>query len=245
MNAFTQNAFGGGPGGGANLSTMSAGFMKLATNPGFWQIHWPADAANGPNGWYTATVTGTAQTLTNDFGVIAQTGTTSNSRASAKIFGGGFEGMGLAAWNTGAWRSIDWSSPVFFGFTFSVYAATTAGQIWLKIGSTSATSGDMAGAGLQIRVDNLSFVCGAHNGTTLDESSGTALPAIQKEHAVCIEGDGSGNFAFYLNGTLVDTLTGPSAAVGFDGRITAEAFNDTDSANAGIWCSPIKIGVLQ
>ena len=245
MNAFTQNAFGGAGGGGANLSTMSAGFMRLATSPGFWQMHWPADASNGANGYYTATVTGTAQTSTNGFGVLAQTGATSNSRASAKMPGGPFEGLGLAAWNTGGWREIDWSSPVFIGFTFSVFAATTAGKIWLKIGNTSATSGDMAGAGLQIRVDNLSLYFGAHNGVALDESAAQALPAISREHAVRIEGDGAGNFAFYLNGTLVDTLTGPSAAVGFDSRITAEAFNDTDAANAGIWCSAIKIGVLQ
>lgn len=246
MNAFTQNAFGGaGGGGGANLSTMSAGFMRLATSPGFWQVNWPADTANAGNGYYTATVTGTAQTLTNGFGVFAQTGATSNSRASAKLLSNGFEGMGLTAWNTGGWREIDWSSPVFIGFTFSVVAATAAGKIWLKIGETSATSNDLAAEGLQIRVDNLDLYFGAHNGTTLDESSAQALPAISREHAVRIEGDGAGNFAFYLNGTLVDTLTGPSAAAGFDARITAEAFNDTDSANAGIWCSAIKIGVLQ
>lgn len=243
MNAFTQNAFGGG-GGGANLSTMSAGFMRLATSPGFWQVSWPSDAVNGANGYYTATVTGTGQTLTNDFAVLVQTGATSNSRASAKLLAA-VDGMGLATQNTVDWRGLDFSKPLFIGFSFSVFAATTAGKVWLKIGNTSVTDGDFAALGLQLRVDNLDLYFGAHNGTTLDESAAQALPAASRQHDVRIEGDGAGNFAFYLNDTLVDTLTGPSANDNFGARITAEAFNDTDSANAGIWCSAIKIGVLQ
>lgn len=244
MNAFTQNAFGGAGAGGANLSTMSAGFMRLATSPGFWQVSWPSDAANAGNGYYTSTVTGTAQTLTNDFAVLAQTGATSNSRASAKLLAA-VEGMGLTTQNTVDWRGLDFSKPLFIGFSFSVFAATTAGKIWLKIGNTSATAGDLAALGLQLRVDNLNLVYGAHNGSALDQSAGTALSAAIRQHDVRIEGDGAGNFAFYLNGTLIDTLTGPSANDNFGARFTAEAWNDTDAANAGIWCSAIKIGVLQ
>lgn len=246
MNAFTQNAFGGAGGGGANLSTMSAGFMRLATSPGFWQVGWPADTSNaGTLGAYISAVTGTGQTQTNDFSVLAQTGATADSRASAKILGGGFEGMGLAPRNTADWRQLDWSSPVFIGFSFSVFAATAAGKIWFKIGNTSATSGDLAGAGLQFRVDNLDLSFGAHDGALLNEAAPSTLTAANRQHDVRIEGDGAGNFAFYLNNTLIDTLSGPTAAVGTDARITVEAWNDTDSANAGIWCSAIKIGVLQ
>lgn len=218
-------------------------FIKRWCWPKLWQINWPADGTNAAGGFYTATVTGTGQINTNGFAVLAQTGATANSRANARLLGI-FEGMGFAASDSGGWRDLDWSAPLVITFSISIFAATAAGTVWLKIGNTSATAGDLASAGIQVRVENLNLYFGAHNGTTLDESAAQPLSAISRQHDISFIGDGSGNFACYLDGILIDTLVGPAAPIDFGTRPAVEAFNDTDSANAAIWCSPLKIGVL-
>lgn len=243
MNPFSCNAF-GAPGSGSNpLTSQSIQFLKLWTAPKLWQVNWPADGNNAANGYYIETRTGTGVISTNGFAVLCESGATSNSRANARLLAK-FEGMGLAASDSVDWRQLDWTQPLAIGFSLSVFAATTNGSIWVKIGNGSASAGDLASAGVQVRVDNLSLYFGAHNGSALDESAAQTLSAANRQHDVQIVGDGTGNYQFYLDGVLIDTLAGPTASINFDTRLAAEAFNDTDSANAAIWCSAFKLGVL-
>jgi hypothetical protein len=223
---------------------MSTNFLKLWCSPKLWQINWPAESNGYGWGMYTVSRTGSSVFNGNGFAVKLDTGTTADSRVNAKILAGGFEGMGLAASDSENWRRIDWTQPIVIGFSFSVSAATTNGSVWLKIGTTAGTSGDLASAGLQIRVDNLSLSFGAHNGSTLDESSSQTLAAAEYQHDIMFVGDGSGSFQCLLDGTLIDTLAGPTAPINFDARFAVEAFNSTDEANASIWCSPLKVGLL-
>lgn len=84
-----------------------------------------------------------------------------------------------------------------------------------------------------------------HNGTTLTVSSSSRasldLSNTQIIHQVIIHTDGAGTVKFYLNGTLIDTLTGgPTAAGG--GTLTLENYNTGDATAAGaIYTSDISL----
>lgn len=225
--------------------TPSLDFLKLWCGRKLWQVNWPADGNNAANGYYSDTRTGSGQTQCNGFAAVVQSGSTSNSRATAKLLGGAFEGMGLAESDAVDWRQLDWSVPLVIGFTISVFAATAAGSVWVKIGNGAASNSNLASAGLQVRVDNLNLYFGAHNGSALDQTAAQALSAANRQHDILFVGDGAGNFKCYLDSTLIDTLAGPTASINFDTRLAAEAFNNTDSANAALWCSPFKIGLLS
>lgn len=229
---------------GGLSSTMSLAFLKLWCGRKLWQFSWPGDGSNSAYGFYSATLSGTGTTQTNAFAALVQSGATAGSRARARIIAGAFEGMGLAESDAVDWRQIDFSVPIVIGFSISIFAATSAGKLWVKIGQSASSDGNISSAGLQLRVENLSLYFGAHNGSGLDESAAQTLSATARQHDVLIVGNGAGSFEFYLDGVLVDTLTGPTAGINFDTRFSAEAFNDTDAANAALWCSAFKVGLL-
>jgi hypothetical protein len=227
--------------GGGEMTTLD--FVTRWCGPNLWQYDWPADGANAANGYYNATVSGSGQTVSAPSnggaagGVYVQTQNTSGSRARAHLGGpavflvpGGFQ------------RSIDWSKPFVFFVSFAVSNNTADGHSWIKLSNSANADGDITNAGVQIRVSDLTLYAGAYDGSTLNQSSGTLLTA-GVQYNLAIIGDGS-DYAFYLNNVLVDTLAGPSASIGFDGRYAIECYNGSDSANQRIDVSPFKIGSI-
>jgi hypothetical protein len=227
--------------GGGEMTTLD--FVTRWCGPNLWQYDWPADGANAANGYYIATVSGSGQTVSAPSnggaagGIYVQTQGTSGSRARAHLGGpavflvpGGFQ------------RSIDWSKPFVFFVSFAVSNNTADGHSWIKLSNSANADGDITNAGVQIRVSDLTLYAGAYDGSTLNQSSGTLLTA-GVQYNLAIIGDGS-DYAFYLNNVLVDTLAGPSASIGFDGRYAIECYNGSDSANQRIDVSPFKIGSI-
>ncbi len=223
--------------GGGEMTTLD--FVTRWCAPRLWQFSWPADGTNASNGFYSATVSGTAQTTTNGAGVVrVQTFSTPNSRARASLPNNSFTTFMLGDTN---WTSVDWSRKFVLFFSFSTNETTTNSKSWFKFAPTSNNDGDITGRGVQLRLDNLTAVFGAHNGTTLDESAGTSISGGGQQYNVAIIGDGSGSFDFYLNGVLEATLTGPSTDEGQGLRLAVECYNGADSANQLVDCGPIKI----
>jgi len=227
--------------GGGEMTTLD--FVTRWCGPNLWQYGWPADGNNAANGYYTATISGSGQTATAPAvgtaagGVLVQTNSTSGSRARAHL-----GGPAVFLFSGGSQRSIDWSKPLVFFVSFAVSNNTTDGHSWIKLSNSADNNGDITNAGVQIRIDNLTFYAGAHDGTTLNQSSGTLLTS-GAQYNLAIIGDGT-NYAFYLNDTLIDTLAGPTASIGFDGRYAVECYNGADSANQRIDVSPLKIGSI-
>lgn len=227
--------------GGGEMTTLD--FVTRWCGPNLWQYGWPADGNNASNGYYTATVSGSAQTATAPAvgtasgGVLVQTNSTSGSRARAFL-----GGPAMFLNPGGSQRNIDWSKPFVMFVSFTVNPTTANGQSWIKLGQTANADGDITATGLQIRVDDLTFYAGAHDGSTLNESSGTLL-TLAAQYNLAIIGDGS-NYAFYLNDTLIDTLAGPTAAINFDSHYAIECYNGADSANQRIDVSPLKIASI-
>jgi hypothetical protein len=225
--------------GGGEMTTLD--FVTRWCGPNLWQYDWPADGANAANGYYVATVSGSGSTVTTISGgaaaggCIVQTNSTSGSRARA------FLGDARFVYPGNGERNIDWSKPIVFFVSLSLIA-TTDGQSWVKLGQSANTDGDLSSQGIQVRIDNTTLYAGAHDGTTLNQSSGVSL--TQGFHYnVAVIGDGS-NYAFYLNDTLLDTLAGPTATIFNDGRYAVECYNGSDSANQFISVSPFKIGTI-
>jgi hypothetical protein len=227
--------------GGGEMTTLD--FVTRWCGPNLWQYDWPADGTNAANGYYTATVSGSGQTATAPSvgtaagGALAQTNNTSGSRARAHL-----GGPAVFLVPGGSQRNIDWSKPFVFFVSFSVSNNTTDGHSWIKLSQSANADGDITNAGVQIRVSDLMLYAGAYDGSTLNQSSGTLLTA-GAQYNLAIIGDGS-DYAFYLNNVLVDTLAGPSASIGFDGRYAIECYNGSDSANQRIDVSPFKIGSI-
>jgi hypothetical protein len=227
--------------GGGEMTTLD--FVTRWCGPNLWQFNWPADGNNAANGYYTATISGSGQTATSPAvgtasgGALIQTNNTSGSRARAHL-----GGPAVFLFSGGSQRNIDWSKPLVFFVSFAVSNNTTDGHSWIKLSNSADNNGDITNAGVQIRIDNLTFYAGAHDGTTLNQSSGTLLTSAA-QYNLAIIGDGS-NYAFYLNNTLIDTLAGPTASIGFDGRYAIECYNGADSANQRIDVSPLKIGSI-
>jgi hypothetical protein len=223
--------------GGGEMTTLD--FVTRWCGPNLWQFDWPADGANGANGFYVATVSGSGQTSTpqQQGGIVVQSNNTSGSRARALL-----GGPSMFLIPGGSQRNIDWSKPLVLFVAFVISNNTSDGQSWVKLSNSANSDGDISNPGVQIRVDNLTFYAGAHTGSVLNQSSGTSLTA-GNQYNLAILGDGS-NYAFYLNNALIDTLAGPTASIGFDGRYCIESYNGTDSANQRIDTSPLKIASI-
>jgi hypothetical protein len=80
-------------------------------------------------------------------------------------------------------------------------------------------------------------------GTGRLQAGGTTVPTISSSDTLTNKTI-SGNYAFYLDSAIIDTLAGPTASITFDARYTVEIFNGTDSANHRMDVSPLKIGAL-
>ncbi len=225
--------------GGGEMTTLD--FVTRWCGPNLWQFNWPADGANAANGYYLATVSGTGQTVTDQaasFGnLIVQTQGTSGSRARASQ-----GGPAMFLNPGGSQRNIDWSKPFVMFVSFAISNNTTNGQSWIKLSNSANSDGNITNEGVQVRVDDLTFYAGAHDGSTLNESSGTAISA-GSQYNLAIIGDGT-NYAFYLNDTLIDTLAGPTASITSDSRYSVECYNGADSANQRIDVSPLKIASI-
>lgn len=221
--------------GGGEMTTLD--FVARWCAPMLWQIDWPADAPNAANGYYSVTLTGTGATNNNTRGMTVQTGVTAGSRARAT-----FADTGLWIGQGTSFRNIDWSKNFVFHVAFTVESSTANGQNWIKISNSANSDGDITNEGVQIRIDNLTLYAGAHDGTTLNESSGTAISG-STQYGLTIIGDGS-NYAFYLDNAPIDTLAGPTAFIGFDARYAVESYNGADSANQRIDTSPIKVAAF-
>ena len=223
--------------GGGEMTTLD--FVTRWCGPNLWQFNWPADGNNAANSYYVATVSGSGQTATaQGYGsIVVQSNNTSGSRVRAFLGGPAMflvPGVSL--------RSIDWSKPFVMFVSFSIEPKTADGQSWIKLSNSANSDGDISNEGVQIRVDELTFYAGAHDGVTLNQSSGTLL-SEGAQYNLAIIGDGS-NYAFYLNNVLIDTLAGPTVSIGFDGRYAIECYNGADSANQRIDVSPLKIGSI-
>lgn len=222
--------------GGGEMTTLD--FVTRWCAPMLWQFDWPADGDNAANSYYTATVSGSGQTVTNanatSGGVLVQSLNTSGSRARALM-----SGPSLWLGEGTSFRNIDWSRNFVFHVALTMQANTANGQSWIKLSNSANSDGDITNEGVQIRIDDLTLYAGAHDGATLNESSGTLLTALQ-QYCLTIIGDGT-NYAFYLDSALIDTLAGPTAALGFDSRYAVESYNGADSANQRIDTSPIKV----
>jgi hypothetical protein len=227
--------------GGGEMTTLD--FVTRWCGPNLWQYDWPADGNNAANGYYTATVSGSGQTVSAPSnggaagGIYVNTQNTSGSRARAHL-----GGPAVFIFPGGSQRNIDWSKPFVFFVSFAVSNNTADGHSWIKLSNSANADGDITNAGVQIRVSDLTLYAGAYDGSTLNQSSGTLLTA-GAQYNLAIIGDGS-DYAFYLNNVLVDTLAGPSASIGFDGRYAIECYNGSDSANQRIDVSPFKIGSI-
>lgn len=223
--------------GGGEMTTLD--FVARWCAPMLWQFSWPADGNNAANGYYISTVSGSGVTATEasaapSGSIQVNTLNTAGSRARA-LLGGPSLWLGQGA----SFRAIDWSKNFMFHVAFSVENNTADGQSWIKVSNSANLDGDISNAGVQVRIDQLTLYAGAYDGATLNQSAGTLLTANQ-QYGLTIIGDGS-NYAFYLDSALVDTLAGPTAALGFDSRYAVECYNGADAAQQRIDTSPIKI----
>ena len=216
---------------------LNAASARYAVHPSQWEIFWDANTTSTVVG---SGVAGATSRLSN-----LLTGTTANSRAQRSGEGGGSSDV----WINGPGFSqvgIDFSRQVTVGFAFAVISSSGAtSDIYVRLGRGAGTSGTLAAAGIGIRIANLTMTGLVHNGTTLTASATLkTITAGSITTWVVIQSDGTGNVAFYIDGTLAATVAGgPTSTSGVSATLAIEALNGATAAQTRVHFNQPRIRV--
>lgn len=147
----------------------------------------------------------------------------------------------------GSASGINWGMSTYWGFRYRLTHGNnnspnsgTVGYVRFGHSRTLATYGPLTTAGVGWKFEGGFVYPMVHNGTTLNLSATaaftTASPYSPANHLEII-GDGAGNYGFYVNGALMETLTGgPTGYSGQEGTgISVALKNTTGGANTNGW----------
>ena len=218
-----------------NANTFGAALEREMVRPATWQIPWRSDLG-------TSTTAGSGSVNASNWSVNCQTGTTTSSRAQRALILAGVSDTFTAGPAVDS-RVIDWSKRVTVGFAFNLVSASTNGQVFVRIGNSCSTSGNLSGSGMGIRINNTALVAQCHNGTTLNTSASlkTNTAGTTTSTVIVLQSDGAGNVAVYVDNVLAVTMTGGPTTAGFATDFLAvEAINNTDASSTRVHVSPIK-----
>jgi hypothetical protein len=166
------------------------------------------------------TVTNTGTGLGASTGsVLSQTYASGTGVGTSHIRSAGYTPNLFCAPSGLAWGSngIDWSRPIRIAFKYSPTAPNSGTTGWLKFGEarTNTVVGDHTGThGVGIKFFGLAAKGFCYASSTLNQSGVTLFTQESTVmHYVEIISDGAGNVHFYIDGVLMDSLTGGPTTV--------------------------------
>jgi hypothetical protein len=156
--------------------------------------------------------------------VVVQCGATLNAYATLRI--GSFLNM-----SPGARETIDFSRKfLLHGLGQSALTGTLAeGRTIWPVGGTAYTNGPLTGKGFGWLQVGSSLFGQTHDGTTLRSTISVTRTHVHNDH-LAIYGDGAGNYSFYRNGALIETIVGPTGTLGVTQPVIACS---AENKNAG------------
>lgn len=140
--------------------------------------------------------------------ITIQCGGTLNNYATLKI--GSYLSM-----STGSRETINFSRKfLLHGTSGSAFSGTlNQGRTFWPASSTAYTTGALTSRGFGWLQVGSNLYGQTHDGTTLRTTTATVTRTTNTNDHLAIYGDGAGNYSFYRNGTLIETLAGPTGSV--------------------------------
>lgn len=209
-------------------SLTDAAADRTLASPGRYTLYWSTSNA--------AATTSSGSTNANNISANIQTSAVTSARAQL-AYPTSIGSAWLAAPGVHP-ASISFDRRITVGFSILFVSSSSNGQILVRFGANSTTTGELSGAGMGLRINNTTLVAQCHNGTTLTTSGTLMTMAASQQVDVILQSDGTGNVAVYLNGTLATTLTGgptSTASAGF----AIEALSNSEAAVVRCQFSPV------
>jgi hypothetical protein len=117
--------------------------------------------------------------------------------------------------STGSRETINFSRKfLLHGTSGSAFSGTlNQGRTFWPASSTAYTTGALTSRGFGWLQVGSNLYGQTHDGTTLRTTTATVTRTTNTNDHLAIYGDGAGNYSFYRNGTLIETLAGPTGSV--------------------------------